>query len=90
MKFRVFFVFSKDPATFIYGSTSLVIEADKRPTTWEDMKPLYTHIKNTMFAPAALIFGLVEESEFQKHGARKTLYSQGNHRPVEGKSDDVC
>ena len=89
MLFRVFFVYSLDPATFKYGSTSITFEAVSRPKTWDEMQPVYKHIKETMGAQTALIFGLVTEDEFQgSSGTRQLLYSQGNHRPVKGKSDD--
>ena len=97
MEFRVFFVYSVVPETFQYGSTSLPIEAEKRPETWEEMQPVYDHIKHTMGAKVALIFSLCTEEEFQAaagNGHKQFVYSQGNHYPEKahrskkGKSND--
>jgi hypothetical protein len=96
MLFRVFFVYSVAPETFQYCSTSLPVEASKRPETWEEMQPVYAHIKQAVGAKVALIFGIATEADYQEapgEGHKQLVYSQGNHFPEKArypkeKSDD--
>jgi len=63
----------------------MVVEADKRPVTWEEMQPVYEQIKKSFDAVSVLIFALIPEEEYAATSSpRKLLRSQGNHEPWKG------